>query len=190
MNDTWSTYYEASLNKPLHHVFQHAEPYLKAGGLAVDLGFGVGLGVQFFLSHGYRVLAVDSDPEAALHLRRRLPDDAEVECRIQDFNDFDCPPCDVVAALFSLFFLPPSQFLPVWKRLTRALKPGGVFMGQILGVNDDWAARGYSVFTKTEVEDLLQDFDITYFEEVDRDGITLLNEPKHWHIFHIVAIKR
>jgi tellurite methyltransferase len=77
----------------------------------------------------------------------------------------------------------------VWQRLVNALRSDGIFAGQLLGVNDDWTARGYTAHTRTEVQSLLHPFEILHMEEAERDGETALREPKHWHIFHIVARK-
>jgi tellurite methyltransferase len=37
------------------------------------------------------------------------------------------------------------------------------------------------------VEQFLRGFDIIELEEEDHPGQTKLGEPKHWHIFHILA---
>lgn len=44
--------------------------------------------------------------------------------------------------------------------------------------------------TKEEVLDLLKDFDIIKFEEIEKDGKTVLGKLKHWHIYDIIAKKR
>ena len=107
---------------------------------------------------------------------------------IQDLG-LDPESLDLVFAGFSLFFLRFWEFGQVWQRILQALKPGGIFAGQLLGVKDDWAERGYTVHTLEEVQSLLHPFEVLYFEEAERDGETLLREPKHWHVFHVVGRK-
>ena len=44
--------------------------------------------------------------------------------------------------------------------------------------------------TRAEAEAFFRDFELAHFEEEDHPGTTKLGEPKHWHIFHIIAKKR
>jgi hypothetical protein len=69
------------------------------------------------------------------------------------------------------------------------VKPGGIFTGQLFGLNDSWnvANSGMTFHTRVEVEAFLRDFDTVHLEEEDHPGTTKLGEPKHWHIFHIIA---
>ncbi|HMS54543.1 MAG TPA: class I SAM-dependent methyltransferase [Fimbriimonadaceae bacterium] len=184
MNETWSAYYDATTDKPLHPLLISLEPYLPKSGLAVDLGCGVGIGTKFLLEHGLQVIAVDAEAEAFDRM-------GDLACTrvCSSFSDFKFPACDVVVAQFSLFFLSDGEFREFWPRLTQALKPGGLFCGQLLGRNDDWVSRGYSAYTDSEVRQFLEAFDILSYEEADRDGQTSLGESKHWHVFHIIARK-
>ena len=187
----WSDYLKASLDKPLHPIWEHIDPYLKSGMVALDLGCGAGGAALHMLEMGLKVIAVDQEPEALELTRSRLPEGAEAHLVKSQFQDigFDEASLDLVFAGFSIFFLRAWEFGPVWQRLLKSLKPGGIFAGQLLGVNDDWADRGYVLHTKPEVESLLHPFEILYLEEVERDGETLLRQPKHWHVFHVVARK-
>jgi hypothetical protein len=67
---------------------------------------------------------------------------------------------------------------------------GGLLTCQFLGVNDEWRDRGYTAHSKSEVEALLQPFEVLFLDEVERDGETAVGTPKHLHVFHIVARKR
>jgi len=187
----WPAYFKASLEKPLHPLWEQIDPLLAPGQVALDLGCGVGSATIHLLEKGLKVVAIDQEPEALEITRSRLPPEAAAHLLKAQFQDvgFDSDSLDVVAAFFALFFLRPWEFGRVWQRLLAALKPGGVFAGQFLGINDDWADRGYTVHTRSEVESLLHPFEVLYLEEVERDGETTLREPKHWHVFHVVARK-
>jgi SAM-dependent methyltransferase len=191
MAENWSEYLKASLEKPLHPIWEHVDPLLKPGQVALELGCGAGSGVLHLLDKGLKVLAVDQEPEALEITRFRLPEGAEVHLVKAQFQDLGLDPesLDLVFAGFSLFFLRFWEFGQVWQRVLSALKPGGIFAGQLLGVKDDWAERGYTVHTLEEVQSLLHPFEVLYFEEAERDGETLLREPKHWHVFHVVGRK-
>jgi tellurite methyltransferase len=65
-----------------------------------------------------------------------------------------------------------------------------LFMGEFLGVNDDWAREGYTAHSRAEVEAFLTAFEPLHFEEVERDGFTIRGTPKHWHAFHVIARKK
>lgn len=178
------------MERGLNPCYERLEPYLPPGGLAVELGCGVGHGVLHLLEKGFRVFANDADPEAIAITRSRLPPGAEVELLCAPYERLRLPPCDLVCAVFSLFFLKPEDFDPFWRSVVEALKPGGVFLGQFLGVNDGWSDRGYTLHTAEQVRSLFDGFEILSWEEVDRDGETIHQKPKHWHVFHVVAKKR
>ena len=42
---------------------------------------------------------------------------------------------------------------------------------------------------KNEAQALLDGLEIEMFEEEEADGVTPRGNPKHWHIFHVVARK-
>jgi len=35
----------------------------------------------------------------------------------------------------------------------------------------------------------LRPFDVELFNEIEEDGTTVVGDPTHWHVFHIVARK-
>jgi tellurite methyltransferase len=188
---TGPEYYSESLKKPLHPLFRVMEPHLPARGIAYDLGSGTGNGTLFLSDRGFHVIAVDNDRDAIRILQKRLEEGADVRLIEGRLEELQLIASDVIIAMFSLFFLGPEAFPRLWKEVLHSLKPGGVFAGQILGVNDDWANLGYSLHTRHEVEnELFADFDILHLEEVDRDGKDIFGVPKHWHIFHIVAKRK
>ena len=79
----------------------------------------------------------------------------------------------------------------VWERIVDALRPGGRFCGQLFGDRDEWATEDDMTFqTREEAECLLSGFELERFDEVEEDGKTALGQPKHWHMFNIVALKR
>ncbi len=185
----WTEYFEATLDKPLHPHYEALEPYLPQGGEALELGCGVGHGALHLLGKGFAVTAVDAEERALEILRSRLPDGSSAKLVQSRFQDLELGRYDLVAAHFCLFFLTPAEFEAFWPRVVDAIKPGGVFSGQFLGVNDEWRDRGYTVLTREQVENLLSDFEVLYFDEVERDGETSMGTPKHWHVFHVVARK-
>lgn len=186
----WSEYYAATLDKPLHPLYEELNPYLPQAGIAIELGCGVGHGVIHLLERGLSVIAVDMNREPLAILSRRLPTAADVQLVQSRLEDFSFPKADVIVAGFTLFFLSGEDFSKVWERICEALPPRGLFMGQLLGPNDDWRDRGYTVQSSGEVLELFREFDLLHHEEVERDGETAARTPKHWHVHHVVARKR
>lgn len=183
----WREYYAATAQKPLHPMLGLAEPHIPREGLALDLGCGVGRATQFLRERGLRVWAIDREAEAIEATRARVRDDAGVELVLGEFQSVALPPAEVVVALFSLFFLPPEEFAAFWPTVVGAIRPGGVFVGQFLGPNDDWRDRGYTLHDAAAVRSLMEGFDVLYSEEAERDGETAVGSPKHWHVHHVIA---
>jgi SAM-dependent methyltransferase len=132
---------------------------------------------------------MDAAPRAR-DVAAELADD-RVTFVLSRFETFEFPAdCyDLVNAEFSLPFIAPSDFAPTFNRLLRSVKPGGIFTGQLFGPNDSWNVEnsGLSFHTRGEAQAFFRDFDLRHFEEEDHPGTTKLGEPKHWHIFHIIA---
>ncbi len=144
------------------------------------------------LSKGIDVVGVDAEREALDRLQRRLMPGLKPKLIRSDFqslqlgsNEFD-----IVVAGFCLFFLPPTEFDGFWTRVLGTLKREGIFLGQFLGENDEWADAMHSSHTAEEVKQLFQEFEVLSWEEVERDGETAAGRPKHWHVFHVLAKKR
>lgn len=184
MERSWSDYYRASSEKPLHPIFEVLRPLLPPSGVALDLGCGTGRASRFLLDLGFDVVAVDREEEAVAALA-----DTPAQRVLVDLAEFEPPPCDVVIAQFALFFLPKRDFDGLWSRIRTALRPRGLFCGQLLGPNDDWGRDGCTTHDRAQVDHLFAGFEFHHRDEVDRDGETVLKKPKHWHVHHIVARK-
>jgi hypothetical protein len=92
--------------------------------------------------------------------------------------------------MFALPFTGPADFESVFSEIKGSLKKGGVFCGQLFGMNDEWSKNPKMTFhTEAQVKDLLDDLEILSFKEVEEDSTTANGTPKHWHIFHIIAKK-
>lgn len=73
----------------------------------------------------------------------------------------------------------------------KSITPGGIFCGQLFGINDEWSNRPSMTFhTREQAEELFTDMEIVSFEEEESDSITVNATPKHWHIFHVIARKK
>jgi len=190
VSEGFSDYYDATAGRPPRPTLLDAlDWFAGAAGFAVDLGCGDGRDTIELLRRGWRVLAIDADPDAIARLRARtLPAGAELETRQARFERSSWPRCDLVNASFSLPLCPAEEFPGLWRRVAGSLVPGGRFAGQLYGPRDDWAGRsGMTHHDRASVEALLAGFAIERLEEEESDVVTPRGRPKHWHIFHIVA---
>ncbi len=197
--DKWTAFYEATRG---HQPF---ETLVKAMALftaqkkreateyfAIDLGCGAGRDTFALLAQGWRVLAIDKQLEAIKRIQAGVPPDqkARLQTQVAAFEEVTLPPADLVNASFSLPFCSPPYFDRFWSQIVRAVRPGGRFAGQFFGKQDSWADDPTMTFhTAEQIVQLLRGFELELFKEVNEDGQTALGEPKHWHVFSVVAQK-
>lgn len=191
----WAAYYVKTGGRPPRETLLFAldrfdgEP-AAATRFAVDLGAGGGRDAIEMLRRGWRVLAIDGEPDAiaALNARPDLPPGADLSGKVARFEDAAWPECDLVNSSFALPLCTPTEFEAVWRRIGASLRPGGRFAGQLYGERDSWAGRdGMTFHTRAEVDALLAGFEIEYLSEEEDDSVTPRGEAKHWHVFHIVV---
>lgn len=191
---TWGEFYDCVKGRPPHETVVGAldrfEAEGRAPGFAVDLGCGDGRDTVELVRRGWRVLAIDAEPEAIARLRARVGLE-EVETAVARFENAEWPDADLVNAGFSLPFCPPEHFERVWRRVEASIEPGGRFSGQLFGDRDGWAAseREMTFLPRTRVEALLRGLEPERLDEVDEDGQLATGAPKHWHVFHVIARK-
>ncbi|HYG61856.1 MAG TPA: class I SAM-dependent methyltransferase [Thermoanaerobaculia bacterium] len=125
-------------------------------GRVVDLGCGTGVWARELLQAGYRVTGVDTSRDRLLQARQTAPE-AQLK-RAASLHDAELPPCNAVTALNEAlnYVAPDFTVFPkledLFLRVSRALRPGGVFvfdlLVQIAGrplafrtweTGDDWA---------------------------------------------------
>ena len=166
---------------------------LGRGGNALDLGCGGGRDTKFLLGEGFHVVAVDKDERALEYLKELPRENLEVvQSRFEEFG-FEEQKYDLINAQFSLPFTNRDAFDAVFAKVKKALKPAGIFVGQLFGVNDDWnksLTTKTTFHTKEAAEALFGDMELLKFIERDYDGTIADGTPKHWHTFHILARKK
>jgi SAM-dependent methyltransferase len=187
----WTGYYAWSSGREPRPMLLAACDRLGAGEgrMAVDLGCGGGTEALALLARGWSVLAVDIEPAGLDLLRSQVPAACAERVTIAcgSLADVRLPRAHLVHAGFSLPFCAPGEFPLVWRRLRRALVPGGIFAGQLFGIHDSWAGDPDMTFQdRPAVNTLLRGLDILALEETERDG-EAFSGPKHWHIFDILA---
>jgi SAM-dependent methyltransferase len=156
---------------------------------ALDLGAGAGRDTVYLMSQGFHVTAVDRE-KSAIAILEVLPQ-GKLKLVQSAFVDFHFETYDIISAQFALPFNPQDTFNVVFTRIKQALRPSGIFTGQLFGIHDEWNKPGTDItfHSREQVEDLLSDLEIIHLREEEVDGTTADKTPKHWHVFHIIARK-
>jgi hypothetical protein len=173
----------ASLGLPPNPFLARLEPLLGEPGQAIDWGAGHGAASARLRELGWAVTAVESHPQMvpSLLVRPGLP----TVC--MDMRDWSPPSHDLSLFLFSIFWMPLAEQERVLLRSWEKLNDGGVLAGQILLPSDDWVQEGSAFPGPMAALDGLGERLI--WDEAERDGKTLFETPKHWHILHFALRK-
>ncbi|OAH50408.1 class I SAM-dependent methyltransferase [Microbacterium oleivorans] len=187
-SNDWQQYYSAATGRaPRPHLIA-ALKHVSRVGTAIDLGAGDGVDSRFLLDQGWQVVAVDATPGLRERIAASGHASSWLDARDASFAAVDdLPDADLVFASYSLPFASVAEFAHIWELLTAALRPRGVFAGQLFGHRDDWAERDdVLTHSASEVAELLSDWEIVELVERERDGPSGRG-PKHWHFFDIIA---
>jgi len=185
----WSRYYDAVGDDPRETLLDALDRF-EAPGVAADLGCGTGRDTVELLRRGWQVVAIDSEEEAIRRLRATTGEHERLSTQVAGYEDAVLPEGDLVNASWALPFCRPDIFGVVWDRIVDSIHASGRFSGQLFGYRDEWSVEDEMTFhTRAEAEALFRVFELERFEEVEEDGETVLKNPKHWHVFHVVARK-
>ena len=188
VSDRWTRFFAAAGDDPRDTLLEALIRFEAEGrppGTAVDLGAGTGRDTVELVLRGWSVVAVDAHPEAIERLRALT---GPVQPVLAAFDEADWPDVDLVNASFALPFCEPAAFRRTWSRIRGSLRPGGRFCGQLFGPRDGWAPSADMTFhTRDEIEGLLDGWKVERLDELEQDGQTAVGDPKHWHLFHVVA---
>lgn len=207
-DEHWPRYYAVTVDRPAWRTVVRAIELFEAedagsrdadpaagerpGRFAVDLGCGAGRDTRELLRHGWRVLAVDSEPTAIETLRAATPpeDLPRLETLVADLAQVDVPPADLVNASISLPFLAGPAFEAAVDRALAAVRPGGRFATMLFGDRDESAGDpDMSCRSAGWLRDRLAGFGLEVDDWLEReeDGQTALGDPHHLHTLEVVA---
>ena len=96
---------------------------LQPGSLILDFGCGAGRDSRYFLQKGYRVEACDGSAEMV----RTASENTGLPVRQMLFSELDeTARYDGIFACASILHVPSSDLPEIFRRISRALKPGGI----------------------------------------------------------------
>lgn len=189
----WTSYYTATANGgPRETLLQALASWTAPPGIALDLGCGTGRDTFVLLEQGWQVHAVDAEAEALGLLRQRISDAWQIRLETHQarLETVELPSSDLINASFALPFCEPARFPNLWERISAAVRPGGLFCGQLFGERDSWASKGVTLVKAAELQQLLHGWEVLLQLEEEEDGHTPIGRPKHWHIHHLVLRRR
>lgn len=161
-------------------------------GTCIDLGCGAGRDTVFLIKNGWKVIAIDKEDTENI-IRSSLNEEEQNSLKFvkQDFENVILEPCNLLVANASLSFCHKKYFNEMWNKIISSITEDGYFVGNFFGINDTWAKRdNMTFFTKDEVLNLFNSFEIINFKEVEKDGKTALGVNKHWHLFNVISKKK
>lgn len=161
------------------------------GRTAVDLGCGAGVESRALLDAGWRVHAIDGAPGTEAVIRRTVGGRHDrltvVPRHYAELSEL--PAADLIYAGYSLPYQPADSFDRVWGQIRSALRPGGVLAVHLFGERDEWAGtEGMTFLPAMTAEAMLAGLRVTRFEEEDARGPAHSGE-KHWHVYHVLAMR-
>src|SRR5579862_1743646 len=192
----WANYYRANADRPPRELLRLTLSYFDTSDAdvrtAIDLGCGAGNETAALLKQGWRVLAIDNQPEALARLQSRVSPEENVRLKTQrtSFEQMRLPQADLVWAGLSLPFCPPEHFDAVWTQVVASIRTGGIFAGDFFGDNHVWADNRHMTFhTLEQVKALFTSLSIEYFLEEEGTKRTVMQGMQHWHGFSVIARK-
>lgn len=181
----WKKYQELTKNDPPSPLLVEALEYVSKPGVALDFGSGGLKDSRYLAEKGFSVFALDKEfPD--------IPNDLGIIRAEGAFEEagFGEASAVLINAQFSLPFIEHKEFQRIFNDLYESLQPGGIFVGNLFGIHDDWAKEGKLVFhSKEEVLRLLKSYQITLFREEEYDKKPAIGGMKHWHVFSFIAKK-
>ncbi len=187
----WVDFFKITKGRPPWPLLVNAVSLLSRKERALELGSGAGRDTAYLLEQGLHVTAVDKDPHAIAILAELSQQNLRlVQSAFEDFK-FEPGAYDLVSAQFALPFTPKQKFSEVFSHVKDSLRSGGIFVGQLFGIHDEWNTQGrpMAFLTRDQAMELLRGLEILEFDEEDVDSHVADGTPKHWHVFHIIAQK-
>ena len=191
MSKSWSKYYDSTKAlEPSRFLIEAISNYNLKPGKALDLGCGAGRDTKHLLKKGFEVTAIDGDSAAEKYIRQ-LPHQDKLAFICSGFNDFEFGSYDLVNAHYALPFSGKDDFDSVMEKVINSINAGGVFVGQLFGVNDEWnTPESQLIFhERSDVSKLFEGFQALEIKEVNEQRGVVGGDQKHWHVFNITAQK-
>lgn len=183
-------YYQNTKNAMPHSIVRKFIDMQKKAGNAIDLGCGAGRDTVFLIKNNWNVLAIDKEnTENIIKEQLNNVELKKFKFSCQNFENIDLEENDLIISNFAIPFCNKEFFKEFWSKIVNSIN--GYFVGNFFGLNDSWANLKDDIIflSKEQVLELFNNFEIIYFDEIEKDGKTGLGKIKHWHTYEIIAKK-
>lgn len=186
-------YYQNSIQKNipsplLKKFFGYKYNEKLTGNIAIDIGCGAGNDTIHLLNKGFKVTAIDNEPQVKELFKNRIEVNKNLEIIIDDFSKIQLHKADLIFANFSLFFV-KKDFNLLLENVIKSINKKGFFVGNFLGPEDDWI-KSKAIVEKEELLNYFSDFKIMYFSEEKYYQDTITKKNKFWHVYTIMAQRK
>jgi tellurite methyltransferase len=173
--------------------------YLKAADLlddykeicAIDIAAGALNETRDMLQRGFKVTAVDSNPDLIKMAEDIDSDSLQVEVAGMAEFDYGKSKYDFAVAMYALPFIHPTKFDETFAKIVDSLKPGAVFAFNLFGHNDQWYPNPKLTFHSfEEAKTLVNGLEIVSLEDLEGDKKIANGDAKHWHTIYVVSRKK
>lgn len=188
---SWENYYEKNKGRPLRTLYCQAIQFLSPSAKrAVDLGCGIGTEVFDLLQRGFEVHAVDQELKAIELVSKSAPvKSGRLHTYVSSLENWTAwPKVDFLFAYHSFPFCESKSFTSVIEKAFSSVKANGILAVSFFGPEDQWVKENKVVgVSEDEVKNLLSNFQVIHFEEIQKIGPTALQGDKMWNVIEVIA---
>ncbi len=162
----------------------------------IELGCGAGRDTKYLLHNGFNVTAIDRENVEEIIINEISEEDIKRfqfhQKSFEELEFLNLTKSDILVSNFSIPFCEKSIFKNTWNNIVNNIRKEGYFVGNFFGKEDSWNFGDTKIIflEEKEVRELFEDFEIIYFNEKKKKGITGIGREKFWHIYEVIAIKR
>lgn len=183
-------YYQKTKDRPVRQLYIEALKHLPPSSkLALDLGCGAGIEVIDLVSRGFEVHAVDQEASFLEFISERIDKNPLLNTHVSPIETWNgWQSVDFLFAYDSLPFCRIGTLGNVLERVVSSVKPNGILAVSLFGMEDEWVILGKANGISSEkIRTLLSEFSILHFEEIKKNGSTVFEGQKKWHVIELIA---
>lgn len=191
----WNEYFTrtgiSEANPLVVQVMSNVKYALPSKAVVLDLGAGNGNDTKYLLEQGFDVYAIDFNSESIKRINQRqdIRNRANltvIKSSFQGLSWNELPNFDAIIAVNSISFVNHKHFQAIWKSIHSNLKPGGLFIGRLLGDQLHWPyMKNMSLMNRAKLEALSEGYEILRIDEEKNEEKALVQ-----HSFNVVLKKK
>ena len=144
---------------------------------------------EFLYEKNFNVICVDKSEISKQYINEK---NKNIKVLVEQFENVTFDNYDLVYSNLGIIFCNKNYIDELINKIKKSIKNHGFFVGNFLGISDDWNDEKHSsmkFFTVDEINKYFQDFKIFYIAEKKYIKDSSKEKNKHWHIIEIYAQK-